>query len=243
MEGPQKIENIIASSDYCTVGHGAEAVVDGATETYWQSSSDSMRDYYRFVDLELDGQYNLSQIEIFNLPGNYYHYQVYASSDGENFYKIAYKNDNELAMEAGDRYDVSGDAYATNVCAVRVQVSYNSASHIVNLAEVNLYGEKVGETVPEPDPIYVEDFDESAWGAEYEKFENDPAYAQAKTLNELSNLVGRVIGEEWEDSFVFQLENVGINSEKDAFSVESRDGQIYISGRNGISLASGFNYY
>ena len=58
-------------------------------------------------------------------------------------------------------------------------------------------------------------------------------------LKELSNMTERVIGAEWKVRFVF----VQKDSEKDGFSVESRENKIYITGRNGISLASGFHFY
>ncbi len=228
-------------------GNGANVparAIDGNTDTYWQSpAASSMLEYMRFLDIHLDGLYDLSKIEILNRPGAYYHYEVYASYDGDAFTKIAYKSDNTQAGSTATAYDVSAKDGAKNVSQVRVSVSYNSAALEVNLAEVKLYGTKVSDTVPTKPGILVEDFSESKWASEYEKFETDAAYAEEKTLLSLSDMVGRVIGDAWKDDFVFELADVSSTGDRDAYEIETRDGKVYLRGRNGISLASGFNYY
>lgn len=88
----------------------------------------------------------------------------------------------------------------------------------------------------------MKNFSESPWGKEYERFETDPAYAREKTLREISALVGRVIGEKWAEYFSFQL-NEATEGEKDCFTICEKDGRICIEGKNGVSLAAGFNYY
>ena len=51
----------------------------------WKSR---MRDHYRYIDIKLDGTYDLSQIKIFtNVDDSYSNYYVYASVDGTNFDK------------------------------------------------------------------------------------------------------------------------------------------------------------
>ncbi|MDD6034226.1 MAG: alpha-N-acetylglucosaminidase TIM-barrel domain-containing protein [Oscillospiraceae bacterium] len=83
-------------------------------------------------------------------------------------------------------------------------------------------------------------FDQSPWGSEYRRFQENSAYAREKTLRELSALVGRELGERWVDRFSFELQPEG---ETDCFTLCSRDGRICVTGGNGVSLASGLNFY
>ena len=59
-------------------------------EEQWKSR---MRDHYRYIDIKLDGTYDLSQIKIFtNVDDSYSNYYVYASVDGTNFDKMCIRD-------------------------------------------------------------------------------------------------------------------------------------------------------
>ena len=59
----------------------------------------------------------------------------------------------------------------------------------------------------------------------------------------MTSMVGRVIGDEYKDDFVFEVREK-TSSDTDVFEVlDGEDGKILIRGNNGVSLASGFNYY
>ena len=237
-EDPQ-IDGIEVSGK-STSGHEASLAVDGNVETYYLTpSSSSMEDYYRYIDLKLDGLYHITKIEIFNQTNDTYnHYEIYASETGAEFNKIAYKDDDTLA-------DADGETYAVDVNAsqLRINLSYNSAQMEGNLAEVKVYGTRIGDAQTYETNIETTDFSETQWAEEYERFENDEEYANQKTINEMSELVGRVIGDEWKDDFVFALREDNSDG-KDIFEVsDGEDGKILIRGNNGVAMASGFNYY
>ena len=237
-EDPQ-IDGIEVSGK-STSGHEASLAVDGNVETYYLTpSSSSMEDYYRYIDLKLDGLYHITKIEIFNQTNDTYnHYEIYASETGAEFNKIAYKDDDTLA-------DADGETYAVDVNAsqLRINLSYNSAQMEGNLAEVKVYGTRIGDAQTYETNIETTDFSETQWAEEYERFENDEEYANRKTINEMSELVGRVIGDEWKDDFVFALREDNSDG-KDIFEVsDGEDGKILIRGNNGVAMASGFNYY
>ena len=237
-EDPQ-IDGIEASGK-STAGHEAALAIDGAVDTYYLTpSSSSMEDYYRYIDLKLDGLYHITKIEIFNQTNNTYnHYEIYASQTGAEFNKIAYKADDDLADAEGDVYTVDVDA-----SQLRINLSYNSAQMEGNLAEVKVYGTRIGDAQTYETNIETTDFSETQWAEEYERFENDEEYANQKTINEMSELVGRVIGDEWKDDFVFALREDNSDG-KDIFEVsDGEDGKILIRGNNGVAMASGFNYY
>ncbi|MBR5578294.1 MAG: alpha-N-acetylglucosaminidase N-terminal domain-containing protein, partial [Lachnospiraceae bacterium] len=227
--------------------HGAELIKDGSRETYWQSiPSNGEGDAYkinyshnRYIDITLDGMYDLSQVKIFNKADNSYNnYYVYASVDGVNYDKIISKTSNSIATEEGDTYSVSAKA-----SHLRLNMAYNSNTYVTNLAEIELYGVRVGERNDDTSGIQVENWQGSSWQKEWDRFESDEEYAKAKILKEMENLVGRVIGEEWQDSFIFEIRK-SLQDEKDIFEVkDGQEGKIVIAGNNGLALASGFNYY
>ena len=91
--------------------HPVSNIVDGSKSTSWKSMSANgegstmeeqwksrMRDHYRYIDIKLDGTYDLSQIKIFtNVDDSYSNYYVYASVDGTNFDKIISKVTHKIA--------------------------------------------------------------------------------------------------------------------------------------------------
>jgi len=247
-EEPQKIvfEKVSAMA---ANGHEADLIKDGDKNTYWQSipsNGDNVaykKNYAhnRYIDITLDGMYDLSQVKIFNNvdnEGTYNNYYIYASTDGVNYDKIISKTSNDVATTEGDSYDV--DVTASHI---RLNMAYNSDTYVTNLAEIEVYGVRVGERQDDTTGIQVSDWKGSEWQKEWDKFEKDKVYAEAKVLAEMKNLVGRVIGEEWQDDFQFELRN-SFQDGKDIFEVtDGEDGTILIRGNNGIALASGFNYY
>lgn len=235
---PQALTGLTAKAASAS-GHDAALAIDGKTDTYWQSpGTNSMQDYRRFIDVTFDGTYRISSISLQNVPGSYYHYEVYLSKDGSTFDKVAYKANDDPATANADQLDIE----PTEACAARISVSYNSGSQQVNIAEVSFLGEKVSDTTAKKADIQVGDFADSAWGKEWNRFETDKAYADQKVVAEAGNLVERVLGAEWRDKFVFELRDQ--LDGKDVFEItDAGGGRIKVRGNDGISLASGLNYY
>ncbi len=231
-------------------GHGIALAVDGKADTYWQSipsggeGSDSMKnrmyDHNRYIDIKLDGTYDLTEIKIFNkTDGSFQNYYVYASADGKNYDKIISKTSDKAASAEGESYEVNKRA-----AYLRLNMAYNSNAFVTNLAEIEVKGTKISDTVPVPDPISVENWQGSKWQVEWDKFEaNENGYADQKVLSEMSNLVGRVLGSKWKDSFRFELRS-SLEEGKDIFEIkDGEDNTIVIRGNSGVAMASGFNYY
>ena len=235
---PQALTGLTAKAASAS-GHDAALAIDGKTDTYWQSpGTNSMQDYRRFIDVTFDGTYRISSISLQNVPGSYYHYEVYLSKDGSTFDKVAYKANDDPATANADQLDIE----PTEACAARISVSYNSGSQQVNIAEVSFLGEKVSDTTAKKADIQVEDFAASKWGKEWNRFETDKEYADQKVVAEAGNLVERVLGAEWRDKFVFELRDQ--LDGKDVFEItDAGGGRIKVRGNDGISLASGLNYY
>ena len=96
-------------------------IVDGDHTTYWRSMSSNgegatnaeklesrMSDHNRYIDITLDGTYDLSQIKIFNqTDGSFNNYYIYASADGNRYDKIVSKIDSQVATSSGDSHTLS----------------------------------------------------------------------------------------------------------------------------------------
>ncbi|MEG1287650.1 MAG: alpha-N-acetylglucosaminidase TIM-barrel domain-containing protein, partial [Clostridium sp.] len=228
------IQDVVITAKSSKGNNTVSKIMDGDIATYWESSN-----HYRWIEMDLGGTYSLSDIKIFNKLGGYYNYNVYASQDGENFIKVASKEDQNIATTEGDSHSL-GNITATKL---RIDVTYSSDNNDSNIAEIELCGEKISDEKPVETQIVVPNFEDTEWAAEYDKFENDKVYANQKTVNEMSNMVARVIGEEYRESFTFEVRK-STSSGTDVFEVEDNpNGGVIIRGNDGVSLASGFNYY
>ncbi len=220
-------------------GHDASFVLDDSFDTYYQTPDTSSNfDYMRFLDIDLKGLYEITDITLFMIDKGYNHYGIYASETGEFYNKIASKNDdNPPDMENGDHF-----TFKTPVEAgyLRINLSYNSTGMQGNLAKLRIFGRKIRDNENKQEGIHIQDFSESKWKEEWELFENDSTYAKKKTLCEMRNMVSRVLGEKYKESFDFAF----ITAEHDTYEIENgQDGKIIIRGTNGVSMASGLHYY
>ena len=228
--------------------HAVGNIVDGQKDTYWQSIPSNgerddykrMYDHNRYINIKLDGVYDLSQIKIYQNVDqrSYNHYYIYTSIDGVNYDKVVAKTSDTKATAEGDTFDVNVKA-----SYVRLNMAYNSDSFVTNLAEIELFGSKSSEKVTQPAEIQVSDWQGSKWQKEWDKVESNQAYANQKTVQEMSDLVGRVIGNQWKNKFVFEVREE-LGQGKDVFEISNASNErILIRGNNGIAMASGFNYY
>lgn len=210
-----------------------EHVFDQDYTTIWESDN-----HYRYIEIDLEGTYALDGITIFNQVQGYYYYNIYASNDGEHYMKVAYKDDDTLAKAEGDYYALQG----MHAKKLRIDVTFASSTNESNIAEIELFGSKINDEKGNEPTIEVLDFKETDWAKEYERVEQDVAYANQKTINEMSAMVKRVVGEEYVDAFTFEL-RAPTQTGFDVFEIESIDHQIVIRGNDGVSMASGLNHY
>lgn len=82
------------------------------------------------------------------------------------------------------------------------------------------------------DILGVEDFEDTKYA--------NPITAQ-ETIANVYGIIERTIGAEYKDWFTFELTNTDV--EKDYFEISDKDGKIHIKGNEGLSLATGLNYY
>ena len=141
-------------------------IVDGKKDTYWNSMSQNgegnsdaekkksrMYDHNRYIDIELNGTYDLDEIIIYNKEGSYNNYYIYASLDGEKYDKIVSKTNNSIATKEGDKHSLKG----VKASYLRLNMAYNSDSYETNLAEIEVFGKKLSDDVKPKPEIKVSD--------------------------------------------------------------------------------------
>ena len=209
-------------------------VTDGDLSTVWQSGND----WNRWVEIDLGGTYEIHEVIVHSPDQVIQTFQVYATADNVNYDKIGTYDDE--STYSSDGYQVS--FAKRNATKVRISVSYNNSTNLAQFSEIEVIGQKISDDSPEVPEIQTDDFSESEWGKRYQERMDDQEKANAETESEVSALVGRVLGEEYIPQFEFDIDDLKSNG-KDAFRIEASERKIKISGPNGISLASGFNWY
>ena len=124
---------------------------DGDRTTYWDAGKYADQPW---IIVDLQGLYKLDELNVvtywMRTDNRYYHYDLYVSTDGENFEKIAAKDWDTPETVFGETFDLrEQEVYATHVKLVGLYDSANSSFH---LNELRVYGTEV---LPEPAPAVI----------------------------------------------------------------------------------------
>ena len=203
-------------------------VTDGSDFTYWNGQF-----YPAYVNVDLEETYDLSQI-ILNFPvreDRYYYYTVYGSNDGSTYDRLYQKRTKDTADEDGDVIDVSGKAYRI----IRIYIEYCSDAGSAMLSEVRVHGTPTAENTEAlrtgdiEEILGIEPFDESDYAA---------PITEAETIENVYGIIERTTGARYRDWFTFELA-ANMQNDNDYYELNMVDGK----GNDGVSLASGVNYY
>ena len=200
----------------------AYLINDGNDDTAWTGTM-----YPAYVDIDLQKNYNLSEISVVTPAAGYSQYGVYASLDGRDFVLVGEKQDKAACAAGGDKFETDQEARI-----VRIYLEYYSQSTQPKLCEVRIKGTPSGSAVQTAPALNIEDFE----GSEY-----DVEITDALAIEEVKNIIRRNVGEGYEDWFTFALAPHADGY--DYFTLEDADGKIKITGNNGVSLATGVNHY
>lgn len=142
----EESRNIVLNKSFTSSGEDTSAsssataitskAVDGDRSTYWDAGAYASKPW---IDIDLEDVYVLDQVNVVTYVGSgrYYHYDIYASIDGINYYKIAAKSDNIEPTKQGTTFEFDEVVYASHIKVVGTYHSRNSAFHI---AELRAYG-------------------------------------------------------------------------------------------------------
>jgi len=124
---------------------------DGDRATYWDAGKYAEQPW---IIVDLQGLYKLDELNVvtywMRTDKRYYHYDLYASTDGENFQKIGGKDWDTPETVFGETFDLRDqEVYATHIKLVGL---YDSANTSFHLNELRVYGTEV---LPEPEPAVI----------------------------------------------------------------------------------------
>lgn len=208
---------------HTNAGGVVSRINDGSTINTWTGER-----YPAYVDIDLEANYKLDEIQVYTPSAGYSQYSVYTSMDGRDFEKLAEKSDKENCPAKGESYQ----ANKKEARIVRVYVEYQSESSKALINEIRVLGTPSGTAVQETPAVQVEDFKNSAYNV---------TVTDQDTINEVKGIIERRIGAAYKDWFTFELADAA--NGYDYYDLSQSNGKIHIKGNNGVSLATGLNYY
>lgn len=210
----------------------AAKITDGSVYTSWTGKF-----YPAVTDIDLMEEYDLEDVVVY-LPvreNRYYNYTIYGSNDYANFDRLYSKRDENTVTEEGDRIDLSGHRYRF----IRVSMEYCSDAGSSMISEVRVHGKAAGTNTDElrtgsiEEILSVQDFENTEYAREI---------TPAETIENVYGIVERTVGEQYRSWFTFELAENDLN-DNDYFELDMQDGKVRITGNDGVSLASGLNFY
>ena len=130
---------------------------DGDRTTYWDAGKYAEQPW---IIVDLQGLYELDSLNVITYwmrtDNRYYHYDLYASEDGEEWVKIGAKDWDTPETVYGEDFDLSGQGI--RAAFVKLVGLYDSGNSSFHLNELRVYGTEVEpepEPEPEPDPVVI----------------------------------------------------------------------------------------
>lgn len=214
-----------ASDIYVTISDEQVDIIK--MELYLAEDVDLAKCYPLYFDKDLLKNYYLDTVTVHTSCKGYTHYTVYTSLDGKDFKRVARKLNSEPSNTSGDVYNLNG----IEARIIRVLVEYNSESAVACFDRVEFTGTESGSPIYETPLVEVEDFNNSKYNINI---------TNEDTIDAVYGIIERRVGGEYKSWFTFELKD---NGGYDYFDISVKDNRIHITGNNGISLATGVNYY
>lgn len=199
---------------------------------YDQDETEFTKCYPLYKDLELSENYYLDTISVFMPADGYHHYSIYTSLDEKNFELLTRKHNNKACdPNTGDVYNAGG----REARIIRVYIEYNSNSVEAELKDIKFSGRKSGTPIKEYEPIDIPDFKNSKYNTDI---------TEKDTYDEVYGIIKRRLGKKYCEWFELELaDNPREGHTYDYFELTNNEDKIHIKGNNGVSLATGLNYY
>ncbi|MBR6771160.1 MAG: alpha-N-acetylglucosaminidase C-terminal domain-containing protein, partial [Lachnospiraceae bacterium] len=200
----------------------AYLVNDGNDSTSWTANM-----YPAYVDIDLEENYNLSEIQVVTPSAGYSQYTVYTSMDGRDFELVGTKQNKEACAAGGDKFSTDKEARI-----VRVYLEYYSNSTQPQLSEVRVVGTPSNTEIQETPEVNITNFADSKYNV---NITNEHAIEEVKAI------ISRNVGADYIDWFTFEIAEA--ENGYDYFTLSDEGGKIKVTGNNGVSLATGINHY
>ena len=196
-----------------------------------------------YFDIDLLENYDLSEI-IIKVPvkeGRYYYFSIYGSVDGSNYDRLYKERSKDTADNDGYKIDLTNLENST-YRIVRVYLEYVSDTSTSLLSEVRIHGKATNEN---KEVLRTGTIDEILGIEPYDKTSYATEITEAETIENVYGIIDRNLGEKYRDWFTFKLAKNPKQeyAEYDYYTVSNANDKILITGNDGISLATGLNYY
>lgn len=196
----------------------AQNITDGSYKTFWQGEC-----YPTYIDIDLESNYYLDKMEVYMPDNQELYYSIYTSLNGRDF---------DMISEGKDIVTLLNGKEAR---ILRIYIEYSSTSTVPIINLVRVLGKESKSVVIKRPEIQVPAFE----GIKYQN-----AIKPQDTYDEVFGIISRRVGKEYHNWFELELAENPINGhEYDYYELTDKNGKIHVKGNNGVSLATGINYY
>ncbi|WP_201307724.1 alpha-N-acetylglucosaminidase [Companilactobacillus farciminis] len=191
-------------------------ITDGSLKTIWQGDS-----YPSTIDIDLQNEYRLKESILYFPKDQEVIFDLYGSNNGLDYSFISH---NDVIVNDDTGISIVIDEKNT-YSFIRVTILYNSGSESVQIKQIRLFGDLIGNRESVKPFKFLT----------HKDFKNLPL----STDKALYGIVSRNLGKQYCDWFKFDVNP----SEKNCFTLENCEGKIKITGSSGVNIAAGLNYY
>lgn len=196
----------------------AQNLTDGSRKTFWQGEC-----YPAYIDIDLERNYYLDKMEVYMPDNQKLSYSIYTSLNGRDFDMISEGNDIVTLLNGKEAR------------ILRIYIKYSSASTMPTINLVRVLGTESKTVVLKRPEIQVPAFENT-------KYYN--AIKPQDTYDEVLGIISRRVGKEYQNWFELEMAENPIEGHKyDYYELTDKNGKIHVKGNNGVSLASGINFY
>ena len=139
----KEIYNVAKAKAVLALGANGVSITNGIKkpESHWDGGVAPT-----FAIIDLGGYFKVSSIKLITYwgDGRYYHYEIYASTDGVDYVKITEKKDNDVATKAGVLHEFE----PTDMRFIRILMLYNSANPSCHIVQCEAFGYENTEFEP-----------------------------------------------------------------------------------------------
>ena len=170
--------------------------------------------YPAYIDIDLESNYYLDEIEVYVPDNKELCYSIYTSLNDRDFNKFSDGNEARF---------------------IRIYVEYSPTSIMPIINLVRALGTKSKTPVIKRPEIKISPFEET-------KYNN--VITKQDIYEEVLGIIRRRVGEEYQEWFELELAQNPIEGhECDYYELTDKGRKILVKGNNGVSLATGINYY
>ncbi|MBQ8235054.1 MAG: alpha-N-acetylglucosaminidase N-terminal domain-containing protein, partial [Clostridia bacterium] len=214
-----------------------ENVVDGKDSTSWTG-----QDFPKYVDVDLMANYEISKISVV-MPAGKWAYKIYGSLDGISYDEIA-SFDYATVTKGGNVHEFKDCTYRI----VRVNVTNAPGGDWDNskISEIRVYGKKSSTKVTETREkmeftSYSEWLKENHGVTLKDGYTVEDTYTDKDTTDAVYGIVERILGAKYKNWFTFELAKS--TNGNNFYEISMKNGKVLIKGDEGVSIATGLNYY